>query len=735
MLLRSATNTYAAGEIGPDAWERADLAQHRAACAEALNFIGLVAGPNASRGGFLWISSPKYEDRATRKVRWLRSDAEGLVLEFGDFYARVWTARGEKVMDGGSQVEFAHPFSEALLAGLNFTQVGDIAIVTHRDGYYPRVIRRTSDTSWSVGYYQFFQGPWLPENADLGHTLTLSEVSSGIWNVVSNVALFTAGHVGSAFLVRANGGLPGLRSWAPNTAMLANQGVLSNGRVYWNTSGAGNSGNTPPSHDRGVVSDGALNWEFRHDGAGVVYITTVTDSMNAVAAVPYDIPFLAGGSATATTNWSEAAFSDARGWPCAPVAVREERMAFAATRTNPDVVEMTRTAGFNPTFADFKPGLGTGLVVDDDAVSKGVGQDRARVMWLVDAQNLVVGTTEGEFILSGGTVDDAIAPASITPRRLSSHGSAPVTPVVVQGPPSILLFVPRGGQGLREIVLSPDGGAEGRDLGILAEHIFGLGVKEMAWTRPDNNLWLRLDDDSLAVFTYHHEHGVSGARRQEIAGGYKVEALAASPDPDGRDRLHASVYREMDGGMMERANFMLAPRSANIWADCAQVYEGSPTASISGLTHLEGETIVVVADGARVTPDPVVEAGGFTLAEPASLIVYGLAMRRRFMTLPLVPDQEVNGALASPRQGLVVLRCVEARVGHEPQNEPEAIGEFEEVRVRQPQDPGAQLRRTAHKVTFQGGADRDNRIVIETAAPFDLVMLAHRVNYEMESEA
>lgn len=723
-------NSFVSGELGPDVWERSDLAQYATGCAEALNFVGLPTGPNASRGGMLDVGTPKYESRVRRLFPWLRGDSEGLVLEVGHLYARVWTARGAKLMNGGAQVEFSHGYSEADLPSLRMHQVGDIALVTSATGLLFLVFKRFSDTSWSAGTYDLRDGPWLAENSDDAKTLTMT-LSGSTWTATASAAMFSAAHVGATFRIRPPGGFPGYKSWAPSTDTVVGDLWISAGRVYKNLSGT-KTGNTPPAHDRGQVSDGAVTWEFQHDGAGIFKVTGYTSATQVTGVEISTLPLASGDT---TSNWAECAFSDVKGWPTALVAVREERLAMAASAYAPDTIHLSQTAGFDASGATFKPGLGTGEVADDDAVRVGVGDKRARIVWLVDGINMIVGTTDGEYIVSGETVEDPLTPSGSKPRRISGHGSADVMPVVVQGPPVLLLHVARGGTTLRELQLS--GGViepEGRDLSILSQHVFGLGVKEMAWRRPFNELWLRLADDSLACLTYHFEHGVLGVRRQPLAGGWKVEGLTASPDPDGKDRLHVAAYRTKNSAT-QRAHFVLALREAGVFADCAQQYSGSPTSTISGLGRLAGEAVSVLADGAEVSGLTVTSGGSITLPAPASKVTVGLPMTRRLKTLPLDPDRSgaMTGKKTLPTHAWVSLRCAEAKVYAAPEDDPDETTIFSEtVSSRRPSDLVPVVRRKREKVALNTNADRDIRIVVETSSPFDLIVDA--VRYVVEAQ-
>ena len=57
--------------------------------------------------------------------------------------------------------------------------------------------------------------------------------------------------------------------------------------------------------------------------------------------------------------------------------------------------------------------------------------------------------------------------------------------------------------------------------------------------------------------------------------------------------------------------------------DCGVSYDGVATTSITGLDHLEGETVAILADGAVVTPQAV-SSGAITLSTAASKVHAGL---------------------------------------------------------------------------------------------------------------
>ena len=70
------------------------------------------------------------------------------------------------------------------------------------------------------------------------------------------------------------------------------------------------------------------------------------------------------------------------------------------------------------------------------------------------------------------------------------------------------------------------------------------------------------------------------------------------------------------------------------FVDAGATYSGSPATTISGLSHLEGETVSILADGA-VHPRRTVSGGQITLDQAASVVHIGLPITADLQTLPL----------------------------------------------------------------------------------------------------
>ena len=73
------------------------------------------------------------------------------------------------------------------------------------------------------------------------------------------------------------------------------------------------------------------------------------------------------------------------------------------------------------------------------------------------------------------------------------------------------------------------------------------------------------------------------------------------------------------------------------FVDCGLQYSGAPATVISGLDHLNGATVSILADGS-VQPQQVVANGSITLPYAASLVTVGLPYVAQMQTLCMEPE-------------------------------------------------------------------------------------------------
>lgn len=742
------TNALNVGELGPDAWSRSDLAQHSRGCVLGFNMIGRVAGPAGRRPGTWFCGLTKFQDRPGRLIPFVRSSGDALLLEFGHLFVRVWTVNGQPVMDGPSQVEFVSPYPDTALEGIRPRQSGDVIFMTHRDGLSPQMLTRASNTSWTFTGLPIVRGPFRGENTDAARTLRLSGST-----LEANFAAFQPGHVGSLWRLRPNDGNPGVLSWEPEEENIASGARrLSNGRVYARAGSNNKAGNTPPLHESGTVSDGNALWTHLHDGAAVLFVTGYVSPTQVSVTVTTGLP---DGLDAFTPYWSEGAFSDVRGWPTANPAVREERLALAGALGEPDAISFTRTAGFSPAGLDYTPGLGTGRVVDDDAVRRFVGDSRDRIVWMAGSTYLIAGTTSGEHLITGATVDDPITPSGCVARPIGEFGSADVMPALAYG---LVMFAAAGAETLRFVGVAPDQSLAAGDLSVTAAHITSRRIAGLTWLKqPWNLLWVRLADGGQASFTYHPEQNVQGWNRHGLAatavpteetplgGGLAQESACVLPGANGRARLFILARREK-GGATQRMILRLSDPAEKLFLDAAELYDGAATTGVSGLNHLAGEAVTLLARteaGAATNPgagwgeyrDRVVSGAGQALLPEgvtATKVHAGLPYLSRWEGLPpdILGPGSTQGLKVRYTHAVVVLEAAVAYVGT---IGAEGDSGTDRLLNRAPGDVGGPVvRRTTWKTPLLGGAEFERRIFIQTDHAWDMVVHVIRPTAEVE---
>lgn len=730
MIAAGFSNSFNSGEICDDAWDRTDLQPLAKGCELAENYLPRIAGPLGKRRGFWRNGTLVDQAKKGRIVPFRRSVDDALMLEFGDTTVRVWQANGAPLMDGGgppAQVQFGSPYGTADIPGLRWRQVGDVIYFRTSNGLRPQALVRTSNTSWAFNQTTYTNGPWLPENIDRGFTITVTgsdeadtnpdtTFSGSIRNpnavaLVASSNLFDVGQIGGYFRVRASDGAPSVASWKPgyrpNSVGWYN---LSVGHVYRMASKGSDDTHvtTPPVQLSGVQSDGGNVWDYRHDGAGVILITAVTDAQNASGTVINTVPFISGAS---TSYWAEGAYSDYRGWPRMWPSIREERLVDGATANNLDFLDLTETSGFTPNSESFTPGLGTGAVVDTDAVRRRIGDSGAELLWSMVATYLLVGTTDAEYLIGGSVLDEPISPSTVVTKPLSGFGSADVAPVKAH---KGVLYVTRGGQTVRELTVDTSQVASTDDLTVLATHIGVRGFAQLAWVpQPDNTLWARLGDGGLAAMVYHQEQQVRGWARQALPYGFTVEDMAVLPGPGQQETLWLIVHR-VKGGDDQRQIWMYSIPSDGLFMDGAQAYAGAPETVFSGLDDFDGEAVRILADGAQ-QPDQAVSAGDVTLKAAASNVLVGAPMVSLFVSLKLDLQGSINSRqrIAGCTVSMKTAKALVGRQGYELETfSPRLLADV----------PTPQARRGIKAVNFVGDTDRDPRIVIVDNTAYDSVV-------------
>ncbi len=176
------------------------------------------------------------------------------------------------------------------------------------------------------------------------------------------------------------------------------------------------------------------------------------------------------------------------------------------------------------------------------------------------------------------------------------------------------------------------------------------GASDLAWAQhPHRVLWVARSDGLLVGLTLMLDQDVIAWHRHPMVNG-AVESVCVVPSPsESSDRLWMVVRREIEGVQVRYVEYLTAvhePESATdldgyCYLDSSVVYAGAPTTVLTGLGHLEGQSVAVWGDGVDCG-DYEVDGGEITLDAAVEYAAVGLNVPARIVLLPLdkAPGQQ-----------------------------------------------------------------------------------------------
>lgn len=620
----------------------------------------------------------------------------------------------------GKIVEVTTTYSITDIFEINHAQSADVLYLAHKD-HEPAKLTRTTATSFTLSDIAFVDGPYLDEN--LTDTTLYASSDTGTITITASASLFTSADVGR--LIRFREVLEvTYDEWAASTSYVNNEFVRYDGHVYKQVTGSTQtSGNTPPVHTSGTETYGAIDWEYRHDDTGYAKITVFTSATVVTAVVQEDdggisvLPHNVVGSSNATKKWSLGAFDGDQGFPRA-VAFYEERLYFAGTTGQPQSIFGSVTADFE----NHTPGT-----EDDKAVNITIASDQVNVIkHLLPARFLQVLTTSSEFTLSGGTGTTPVTPTNINVLRETTFGSSDIRPLRA-GNSTIL--IQKGLEKVKEITFDLDtDGLLGVDLSILADHLPRGGLTDMIWQQePELILWFVHSDGGLIGLTYDRANGAVGWHDHDLGGAGIVESITAIPS-GAEDQVYLSVKRTINGATVRHIETLTTIDFGDdvgdaFYVDSGLTYSGSATTTITGLNHLEGETVAILADGAAHA-DKTVSGGSITLDRSSSKVHVGYSYSSIVETLRMEAGADDGIAQGKIKRihGVTArfFKSVGAEIGPD-------VNNLDRLPFRDSSmdmDTAIPLFSGDKEIFFPSGYDNDARVVIRQNQPLPMTVLA-----------
>lgn len=364
------------------------------------------------------------------------------------------------------------------------------------------------------------------------------------------------------------------------------------------------TGTTPPAMGFELVAGNPAQY-------GIIQILEVTSSTQVTGLV--ETPLY---RYQPTTTWEEPAWTSVFGYPRA-VTLHENRLFYGGNKRKPTSIWGSAIDAYQ----DFRLASN-----NDRSVSYTLASDESSaVEWLVSQDMLVIGTSSGEWVMGMRPGDDG--PKL---RRNTSYGSAPIQARAIA---DALVFVQRSRRKVREFAWSFErDGYQANDLTMLSEHVGDAGFRQIAIQRnPQNVVWVVTSRGDLLTLTYERGQSVAGWARHVTSGA--IESVAVVSATSEEDHIWLVVRRTINGATVRYIE-RIAPdqsqaikagtRNTLVYCDCAKVIQASPaTAVFSGLAHLNGASVAVLADG-QPHRAVTVAAGAIQLDYPATAVVVGL---------------------------------------------------------------------------------------------------------------
>lgn len=697
----------------------------------------------------------------------------------GNFFIRFFSSLSHRVWVDSCNVEAAGvmtlptPWTGALLDSVRYEQSADVLFVASEKTVQQRRIERRGERpggrSWSVVLYAPEDGPFNVQN--VGPVTLAPSAITGVITLAASQPTFRDGHIGALFSLTSAGQTVSTTSAISGTATNSIR-VTGADRAFSVVISGNNSASTVDiqrSYDdvtwatvgapfqwtadvTGTIDDELTNQIVYYrlilttrvapdnvtmtlrigtgSVRGVVRISDVASSISATADVLVDL-----GGTDPVTNWQEGQWSDVNGYPSA-VRLYEGRLWWIGLN------------GVWASVSDAYDSFDETVVGDAGPINRTIGAgpvDNAR--WILAVQRLIFGTDGDEQSIRSSSIDEPITPSNFHMKSPSSQGSANVDAVKTD---QTGYFVNRSGKRVYEMAFDVKNyDYTSNDATALCPDLGRAGIVRMDVQRqPDTRVHCVRADGVVMVMTLDTVEEVRFWETVETDGVIEDVCVLPALDGDADDQVYYVVRRTIDGATVRYIEKWaqevdcLGDQQLCMLADSFVTYTGSPTSVITGLDHLEGEQVVVWADGADVgtddTTDPAnwtliytVTGGQITLADPASNVVVGLPYTAQFRSAKL---GQAGGAVATPlgqHKRVVTLGLLCADVHRQGVRYGRAFDQLDSMPGIEEGAPVTAEVRTDYDVdpvVFPGAWSTDERLCLQSQAPRPATILAATID-------
>lgn len=672
-------------------------------------------------------------------------------------------------IEAAGVMSLATPWLESMLQtirGSVDSQSVDVMFLSHQDRTTVRVERRGA-TSWSLVRYEPLDGPF--ENENTGAITIDPSAQSGNITLTASQPLFRDEHapdnssIGALFKLTSDGqrvttdadaegewtdairvtGVDSARAFTVKitgtwVATITLQRSIESASGAWENVTTYTS-NTTVSFDDGLdnlvawyrlgidtgdYTSGTATLLLRYPLGSIVGIARVTGVTSSTVVDAEVISTL--GDISAHQFWNEGSWSRYRGWPSA-CALYESRLVLAGL----DKFWASLIDAFDSFDESFEGDGGT--------ISRSIGAGPMQnIGWLASLERLIAGADLNEITIRSNSFDEPLTPTNTNIKRSSRQGTHDVQ---AEGLDDQVVFAQRGGTRLIELEFQPDSMKyQANDLCQLAPEICQPSIRRIGVQRqPDVRIHCVLSDGTVAVLVYDKTEKVACWLKVDTDGDVEDVCILPGGTGEGEDRVYYTVNRTINGSTVRYIEKWALESecvggSLNKQADSFVTFSQASSTTVSGLSHLVGESVVVWQNGTcpeDADGDPktytVSGAGTITLDTAATAGVVGLPYDVEWESAKL--GKSINALKTVTSIGLVLANAHPKAIKYGP-----SLTESEMSHMPLVED-GAEINEDTIYSTydeppfeFDGDWDADSRVCLRGYVPRPATICAATIN-------
>lgn len=574
------------GELDPLLAGRIDIQAYYNGLKKATNVLTIPQGGVKRRGGQLFLGEALGDGRIER---FSFNIEQNYLLVFTDLKMQVYKDGVLQLNLNGSGNDYiTTPWTLDEVNAFDFIQSADTAVITN-ENIAPSSITRTSDTEWAIVLLPLVNIPKYDFD-DVSSPVTVSE---------KQTITFVSATEGDRYKLSLEGFLTDDIVFSSSDA--TNQNSITKAlQSLPNTGGSGVSVTTTTpitAYQITFADKSADEWDlvtgtpvFTKDVA--FEVNTVRDQVG--------------------TSSKEEVWSALRGWP-RTCTFHEGRLFFGGSLSRPATIWGSNVNDF----FNFNEGKGR----DDELIDVTLDTDQVNAINAIFSnRSLQIFTSGAEFYVK----ESPITPSKVSAVPQTNLGASRIRPVSIDG---VTLFAQRTGKTINQFVfINEFQSNQTNSISSLAPHLINKPKKMVISTGTEstdaNYVYILNENGEITVFNTLSAEDVQ-AFTSWSSGNIKSISVVS-------DRLYLLIERVIDGNTV----YYVEVETLDALTDSAVIFPAAGSDTITGLDHLEGETVDIKADGSY-KGEFVVVGGSVTINRGANIIEAGLRYTPLIKTMPL----------------------------------------------------------------------------------------------------